>query len=232
MSGTEEETPPPALDDVNGADGEDNAGVDNTRVRNNNSGIQDEVNNRVEDVIGVNDGEDRENVIPPAVAAEANQPDVATLLRKLLERFEKQDTKARETKEQITFLVNRVDTIQRSTEPMTDLQHQEKLDPINRVLFPEEFPSPPPRSAENQTRYRTPIFETPPQRAHDPRDLEIASVKYTILSMNSKMHRVISSAPEIERVLEETRKTPFTTRVMNTPVKHNEKIKIAVYEGK
>lgn len=57
-------------------------------------------------------------------------------------------------------------------------------------------------------------------------------MKDTIRSMNSKMHRVISSVPEIERVLEEMHKTPFTAWITNTPVRHNAKIKIAVYDGK
>lgn len=50
--------------------------------------------------------------------------------------------------------------------------------------------------------------------------------------MNSKVHRAISSAPEIERVLEETKKTSFTERIINTPVKHMGKIKFPTYEEK
>ncbi|XP_024015942.1 uncharacterized protein LOC112089194 [Eutrema salsugineum] len=40
-----------------------------------------------------------------------------------------------------------------------------------------------------------------------------------------------SAAPEIDRVIQETQKTPFTPRIAGTPVRHLEKLKIKIYEG-
>ncbi|KAG7543412.1 Retrotransposon gag domain [Arabidopsis thaliana x Arabidopsis arenosa] len=41
-----------------------------------------------------------------------------------------------------------------------------------------------------------------------------------------------SSAPEIDRVIEETRRTPFTSRISNLRIKDSRKIKLPTYDGK
>ncbi|XP_024013919.1 uncharacterized protein LOC112088002 [Eutrema salsugineum] len=40
-----------------------------------------------------------------------------------------------------------------------------------------------------------------------------------------------SAAPEIDRVIQEAQKTPFTPRIAKTPVRHLEKLKLKTYEG-
>lgn len=53
------------------------------------------------------------------------------------------------------------------------------------------------------------VLETPVHQANDPaqeRDQEIEGMKTTMQNMNSKVHRAISSTPEIEHILEETQK--------------------------
>ncbi|XP_024015916.1 uncharacterized protein LOC112089172 [Eutrema salsugineum] len=63
------------------------------------------------------------------------------------------------------------------------------------------------------------------------RDAEFEAMKAQLREITSKIHQATSAAPEIERVIQETQKTPFTPRVAGTLVKHMEKLKIKVYEG-
>ncbi|XP_024016832.1 uncharacterized protein LOC112090238 [Eutrema salsugineum] len=63
------------------------------------------------------------------------------------------------------------------------------------------------------------------------RDAEFEAMKAQLRDITSKIHQATSAAPEIERVIQETQKTPFTPRIAGTPVKHMEKLKIKVYEG-
>lgn len=56
-------------------------------------------------------------------------------------------------------------------------------------------------------------------------------MKDTLKDMTSKIHRALISAPEIERVLEETQQTPFTARISSVPIRNIGKLKIPVYEG-
>ncbi|KAG7594111.1 Retrotransposon gag domain [Arabidopsis thaliana x Arabidopsis arenosa] len=50
--------------------------------------------------------------------------------------------------------------------------------------------------------------------------------------MKSKFHEATSSAPEIDRVIEETRRTPFTSRISNLRIKDFQKVKLPTYDGK
>ncbi|KAL9811743.1 hypothetical protein AtNW77_Chr5g0112841 [Arabidopsis thaliana] len=43
------------------------------------------------------------------------------------------------------------------------------------------------------------------------------------------MHRAISSAPELEKVLEETQLSPFTVRISEVRVRHITKVKLVPY---
>ncbi|XP_024009914.1 uncharacterized protein LOC112085125 [Eutrema salsugineum] len=63
------------------------------------------------------------------------------------------------------------------------------------------------------------------------RDAEIEAVEAKIRKMNSKVHRATSSAPEIDRVLQETQNTPFTHRIASTPFRHVSKVKLPPYAG-
>ncbi|XP_024006401.1 uncharacterized protein LOC112082919 [Eutrema salsugineum] len=63
------------------------------------------------------------------------------------------------------------------------------------------------------------------------RDAEIEAIKAKICEMNSKVHRATSSAPEIDRVLQETQNTPFTHRIASTPFCHVSKVKLPPYAG-
>ncbi|XP_024011355.1 uncharacterized protein LOC112086613 [Eutrema salsugineum] len=68
----------------------------------------------------------------------------------------------------------------------------------------------------------------PPDLSHD---AEFKAMKAQLHEITSKIHQATSAAPEIERVIQETQKTPFTPRIAGTPVKHMEKLKIKIYEG-
>ncbi|XP_024011225.1 uncharacterized protein LOC112086500 [Eutrema salsugineum] len=49
--------------------------------------------------------------------------------------------------------------------------------------------------------------------------------------ISSKFHQATSSAPEIDRVIQEAQKTLFTSRITNVPVPNLEKFKLRSYEG-
>ncbi|KAG7552776.1 Ribonuclease H-like superfamily [Arabidopsis thaliana x Arabidopsis arenosa] len=66
----------------------------------------------------------------------------------------------------------------------------------------------------------------------NPRDMEIAELRRAVLEMSSKIHRATSSAPELDRVLEETQQTAFTRRITNISVHGSKKIKLESYNGK
>lgn len=66
----------------------------------------------------------------------------------------------------------------------------------------------------------------------NPRDMEIAELRRAVLERSSRIHRATSSAPELDRVLEETQQTPFTRRITNVSVHGCKKIKLESYNGK
>ncbi|XP_048612778.1 uncharacterized protein PB18E9.04c-like [Brassica napus] len=64
------------------------------------------------------------------------------------------------------------------------------------------------------------------------RDDDIEEMRAQLQSMNSKVHQATNATPEIDRVLRETQNTPFTTRVLSIPVRHQKnKIKLPTYNG-
>ncbi|XP_024009949.1 uncharacterized protein LOC112085152 [Eutrema salsugineum] len=63
------------------------------------------------------------------------------------------------------------------------------------------------------------------------RDAEFEAMKTQLREITSKIHQATSAAPEIERVIKKTQKTPFTPRIAGTPVKHMEKLKMKNRRG-
>ncbi|KAG7536468.1 Ribonuclease H-like superfamily [Arabidopsis suecica] len=64
------------------------------------------------------------------------------------------------------------------------------------------------------------------------RDLELAELRRIVLDMNTKVHKAISAAPELDRVLDETQQTPFTRRITSVSLRGRQKIKLEPYNGK
>ncbi|KAG7583777.1 Reverse transcriptase domain [Arabidopsis suecica] len=77
-----------------------------------------------------------------------------------------------------------------------------------------------------------PIQHVPTSGNAQPRDTEIAELRRAVLEMSSKIHRATSTAPELDRVLEETQQTPFTRRITSVTIRKYQKIKLESYNGK
>ncbi|KAL9308537.1 putative retrotransposon gag domain-containing protein [Arabidopsis thaliana] len=50
--------------------------------------------------------------------------------------------------------------------------------------------------------------------------------------MNAKVHQATTSAPEVEKVIEATRRTPFTPRISKLRIREFRDFKLPVYNGK
>ncbi|KAG7588540.1 Ribonuclease H-like superfamily [Arabidopsis suecica] len=61
---------------------------------------------------------------------------------------------------------------------------------------------------------------------------DFIKVRQELSEMKSKFHQATSSAPEIDPVIEETRRTPFTSRISNLRIKDSRKVKLPTYDGK
>ncbi|KAG7543396.1 Retrotransposon gag domain [Arabidopsis thaliana x Arabidopsis arenosa] len=61
---------------------------------------------------------------------------------------------------------------------------------------------------------------------------DFIKVRQELDEMKSKFHQATSSAPEIDRVIEETRRTPFTSRISNLRIKDSRKVNLPTYDGK
>ncbi|KAG7543161.1 Integrase catalytic core [Arabidopsis thaliana x Arabidopsis arenosa] len=61
---------------------------------------------------------------------------------------------------------------------------------------------------------------------------DFIKVRQELNEMKSKFHQATSSAPKIDRVIEETRRTPFTSRISNLRIKDSRKVKLPTYDGK
>ncbi|KAG7595380.1 Ribonuclease H-like superfamily [Arabidopsis thaliana x Arabidopsis arenosa] len=65
-----------------------------------------------------------------------------------------------------------------------------------------------------------------------PINSEIQSLQNQIRAMSLKVHQATSSALEVDRVIEETRRTPFTPRIAALRIRDQREVKLPVYDGK
>ncbi|KAG7568048.1 Retrotransposon gag domain [Arabidopsis thaliana x Arabidopsis arenosa] len=61
---------------------------------------------------------------------------------------------------------------------------------------------------------------------------DFIKVRQELNEMKSKFHQATSSTPEIYRVIAETRRTPFTSRISNLRIKDSRNVKLLTYDGK
>ena len=60
---------------------------------------------------------------------------------------------------------------------------------------------------------------------------ELAALKQSVLDINSKIHHVTTSAPQIERVLAESLRTPFTEKITKVHLRKMEKLRLPTFDG-
>ncbi|KAG7556987.1 Integrase catalytic core [Arabidopsis suecica] len=85
-----------------------------------------------------------------------------------------------------------------------------------------------PQVQENLPVYDGFLMENPDVTFSD----DFIKVRQELDEMKSKFHQATSSAPEIDRVIKETRRTPFTSRISNLRIKDSRKVNLPTYDGK
>ncbi|XP_013594566.1 PREDICTED: uncharacterized protein LOC106302647 [Brassica oleracea var. oleracea] len=60
---------------------------------------------------------------------------------------------------------------------------------------------------------------------------ELAALKQSVLDISSKIHHVTTSAPQIERVLAESLRTPFTKKITTVHLRKMEKLRLPTFDG-
>ncbi|XP_023633340.1 uncharacterized protein LOC111828975 [Capsella rubella] len=76
-------------------------------------------------------------------------------------------------------------------------------------------------------------IRTPPhRRVTTTVNPEITFLQNEIRAMQSKVHNATSAAPDVDRVIEELKKTPFSPRISMARLKDTRKVKFQSYEGK
>ncbi|XP_048605665.1 uncharacterized protein LOC125583132 [Brassica napus] len=60
---------------------------------------------------------------------------------------------------------------------------------------------------------------------------ELTALKQSVLDINSKIHHVTTSAPQIERVLAESLRTPFTENITKVHLRKMEKLHLPTFDG-
>ncbi|KAG7567535.1 Retrotransposon gag domain [Arabidopsis thaliana x Arabidopsis arenosa] len=83
-------------------------------------------------------------------------------------------------------------------------------------------------SSARTTTHQRRLFATPAQRR--PENTQTPPIGRQPSTSNQAA--ATSSAPEIDRVIEETRRTPFTSRISNLRIKDSRKVKLPTYDGK
>ncbi|KAF8087330.1 hypothetical protein N665_0589s0011 [Sinapis alba] len=105
---------------------------------------------------------------------------------------------------------------------------QERLDAIAAACLP-------PTQADDQDpdTARRRLFQTTMrnQAVDQATNEELLRLQGTIKDMSSKIHQATSFAPEIDRVLEATQKTPFTKKITDIRVRHHDKLRVPSFRG-
>ncbi|KAG7578456.1 Reverse transcriptase domain [Arabidopsis thaliana x Arabidopsis arenosa] len=101
-------------------------------------------------------------------------------------------------------------------------------DEINRLNASQTQGVRPAQGNQVTTRQIHPVTSS----SENTRDLELAELRRIVQEMNTKVHKAISAAPELDRVLDETQQTPFTRRITSVSLRGRQKIKLEPYNGK
>ena len=169
-----------------------------------------------------NPGEEPEPT--PAVAI----PTMTDFMSSVMERFLQQEEAQRATNAQLAQLAAVLAPLTASTSNPPTVRRQ--LFGTDNAPLAEEQTTNPSEQVDVQGVVR--LTAAPNPSGADLETIrEIAALKQSLLDINSKIHRVTSSAPQIDKVLAATLRTPFSARISGVRLRTIEKVRLPFFRG-
>ncbi|XP_048612765.1 uncharacterized protein LOC106397103 isoform X1 [Brassica napus] len=165
--------------------------------------------------------EDREATLTPVMATSAPLPPAS--IDTIMARLAQQDAAQKAAADQITALAKILAPLAANVEASM-VQYRRHLFNTDRETGAA------PAQAEDQEINDGDTAQTP--CGFDTLTInELAALKQSVLDINSKIHHVTTSAPQIERVLAESLRTPFTKEITRVRLRKMEKLRLPTFDG-
>ncbi|KAJ4876084.1 Uncharacterized protein Rs2_41102 [Raphanus sativus] len=141
----------------------------------------------------------------------------------IMERFARQDAAQKAATEQIAAIAALLAPLAGAPDAATDT--------IRRQLFASDIVANPTSHGAPPSTLNPDAAPFTPANPDLQMAREVAALKQSLLDINSKIHCVTTSAPQIERVLANTLRTPFSPAITGVRLRHIEKLRLPTYEG-
>lgn len=173
---------------------------------------------------GSSSGEDREAVeVTPASFPVTPTPLQPASIETIMARLAQQDAAQKATTDQIAALAKILAPLTANVEAST-VQYRRHLFSTERAT--EAAPT----QTTNQDVAVNDVAQTP--TTLDVQTInKLAALKQSVLDISSKIHHVTTSAPQIERVLAESLRTPFTEKITKVRLRKMEKLRLPTFDG-